>query len=658
MKIKCTLKNLYDFEKETGYVSQNKIKVNTRHGFKNIESVDITAKNSEQYKLITRNGNTVIASPGHLLYDGSFIKDLSNVKVNDHRFKKIKDFKIGESVVIKKDNDYITDNIISLIKLEDKQDLYDIQVEGHEYIANGIVTHNSTIANAIKYLLYGKVDGINLSDLPNRINKNLWGRIIIESKSKLIEIERGSSPSIFNIKINGIEFDQAGKLNAQDYLEKEFFEIPYHVFRNIIILSINDFKSFLTMNPGDKKNIVDKLFGFSIINDMKEIVKQDRRLLKEQIKTLEDELNIIAESIISVNTKLNELEKSAKEKNTEKIKDLKDKLQKLNLDRIRLQDIKDKVKTKLIEIQSDIDKHSNLFNLKNSELNLAKSKLKLYQNKQCPECESHLDTEFQKERKQLFEYTVNTVPDEMINIKDKIESFKLSYRENESKQHQIISKVSSLDTTMTQMKNELVKIAKSMEKDGEFNQLKALITENREKDEVKSKAKLTKGDEDYYLDILENILGEDGIKNLAMKTILPTLNINIQSMVKQIHLPFIIKFDNKFNCNITSLGEEINPRTLSTGERKKADFVIIIALIKLLKLRFPTLNLLFLDEIFSSVDSVGVYEIIDILHKTVNEINLNTFVINHSPLPSELFDKRVEIFKQNGFSSLKVEDVE
>jgi len=48
--------------------------------------------------------------------------------------------------------------------------------------------------------------------------------------------------------INGIEFDKAGKKSVQDYLEEEVFGIPYHVFKNIIILSVNDFKSFLTMS--------------------------------------------------------------------------------------------------------------------------------------------------------------------------------------------------------------------------------------------------------------------------------------------------------------------------------------------------------------------------------------------------------------------------
>ena len=39
--------------------------------------------------------------------------------------------------------------------------------------------------------------------------------------------------------------------------------------------------------------------------------------------------------------------------------------------------------------------------------------------------------------------------------------------------------------------------------------------------------------EDKFLELVETILGEEGIKNLALKTILPPLNASIESMLKQ-----------------------------------------------------------------------------------------------------------------------------
>ena len=102
----------------------------------------------------------------------------------------------------------------------------------------------TTIANAMIYALYGKVEGVKLSDLPNRINKELYVRIGLKCGALNVEIERGLLPNKFSVKLNGVEFDKAGKKSVQDYLEEEVFGIPYHVFKNIIILSVNDFKSF------------------------------------------------------------------------------------------------------------------------------------------------------------------------------------------------------------------------------------------------------------------------------------------------------------------------------------------------------------------------------------------------------------------------------
>ena len=161
-----------------------------------------------------------------------------------------------------------------------------------------------------------------------------------------------------------------------------------------------------------------------------------------------------------------------------------------------------------------------------------------------------------------------------------------------------------------------------------------------------------------FMETVEQILGEDGVKNLAVKTILPGLNANISALSQTMHLPFQLKFNDKFDCVITHLGQEINAMTLSTGERKKADFVIIIAIIKILKLRFPQLNLLFLDELLSSVDQDGIYNILKILSQVIKESKINTFVINHTPLPHEIFDKKLHIYKENGFSKFEIEAID
>jgi len=516
----------------------------------------------------------------------------------------------------------------------------------------------TTIANAIVFGLYGKVEGVKLSDLPNRINKELWVKVHVRCGTMEVVVERGLAPSKFNVTINGVEYDKAGKRSVQDYLEDEVYGIPYHVFKNIIILSINDFKSFLTMTPADKKQIIDKMFGFSVLNDMQRLVKEERKTLKTDLDSFESELTQINESILRVKMQLNVLQAESEEKNKDEIQRLKDKLTKFNDTRIKLEEAQSSIKEKLGTFEDQLSTKNVSYSNLQYELQTLKKKLALYEKNACPTCETPLDTEFHQHKKQEYMESAQAIPGKMTAIEDDVASIKSSIQSAKEKEGAIRDKVSSLKTNMQVLKNELVKIQSASGNAEQFKHLETIINQFKEQEDTKTVEKSKISNDYYFLETIEAILGEDGVKNMAVKTILPELNANIAAMINTMHLPFHIRFDDKFNCIINHLGEEINPMTLSTGERKAADFIIIIAIIKILKLRFPQLNLLFLDELLSSVDSDGVYNILKILNQVIKENKINTFVINHSVLPHEIFDKKIQIYRDNGFSKFEIETIE
>ena len=514
----------------------------------------------------------------------------------------------------------------------------------------------STLAKVITYMCYGKVEGSSLKDLPNRVNGELYGRIWLESKGNKIEIERGINPSIFNVKINGAEYDVAGKVNLQEFLETEIYEIPYHVFKNVIILSVNDFKSFITMSPYDKKRIIDKIFGFSVINEMAESVKEQRRGIIDEIRTYEDEIRTLNESIGSVHDKIEQIELLTEKKDKSKVKKLKTDLIALNENRKKLITFTNSTKIKLEELDKESrnksDEHSTLTN----KISNIKQDLQLFKNSTCPTCTAPLTSDFHLGIKKEKE-------ESLITLNEQFESIKNDYEDSVSKLHdlrlkgrQIHVKAGQLETQMENIKSKLIELADKDESDSSSD-LKQLVKDFGNRKNEKSSGKLKSESEDYYLTILENLMGEDGIKNLAVRSILPSFNNHILLMGREMGIPFGIRFNEKFFCTLHHLGTEISAKTLSTGEKKKVDFVIIMALMKMIKVRFPSLNILFLDEIFSSIDSDGVYHIINILHDTIQDIGLNTFVINHTVLPSEYFDKKLEITKDAGFSEFTIETI-
>ena len=515
----------------------------------------------------------------------------------------------------------------------------------------------TTIANAIIFALYGKVEGVKLGDLPNRINRELWVNIKLRCGSIDVDIERGLDPGIFTVKLNGVEFDKAGKKSVQEYLEEEVYGIPYHVFKNIIILSINDFKSFLTMNNSDKKQIIDKMFGFSVLNEMQQKIKEERRNIKLEISAYDSELNQIMESIQSVRSKLNTLLEESSQKNKERIKQLKEELTELNDTVKGLNADRDGLVAQIGTSKEEYENSRSEASTLKHEIEYLKKKINLYEEGHCPTCETKLDSEWHNQKLDKYNDKLKDSADQIKQQKELMDVAKEKTDQLNNSKREIESKISQIKYDMQSLKNELIKIKETADGD-QFEHLNKLISDFEEKEADKSAESSKLSNEYQFTEMVENILGEDGVKNLAVKTILPGLNTNIAAMTQTMHLSFHIKFDEKFNCIINHLGEEINPMTLSTGERKKADFIIIIAIIKILKLRFPQLNLLFLDELLSSVDNDGVHNILKILSQVIKENRINTFVINHSVLPHEIFDKKIQIYRENGFSKLEIERIE
>ena len=63
------------------------------------------------------------------------------------------------------------------------------------------------------------------------------------------------------------------------------------------------------------------------------------------------------------------------------------------------------------------------------------------------------------------------------------------------------------------------------------------------------------------------------------------------------------------------------------------------------------INILFLDEVFSSIDIEGIDSILVLLKSFANEYNINIFVVHHAILNQEMFDRILKI-KKNGIPNV------
>lgn len=515
----------------------------------------------------------------------------------------------------------------------------------------------STLSDVIKFAIFGKLENKKLKDIANRMNKHAEIRIELSVRKGKIVIERGVEPGYFRLFLNGKEIDKAGKRSVQEYLEEELLEMPFYVFSNTLSLSVNDFKSFIRMSNFDKRAIIDKIFGLQILNQMREAIKSQSKKLKEIIDNLEHSANAHMSNLKTSEKELEELKVRIQESRGEKSKLLEEKKEKLKQYIISAREREDKVHAKNTEAES-IRKTVEVSVTADVQLvKECRQKIALYENSKCPTCLSDLETDFHKENLKQFVQTANEAgaritqkKAKLVKIDDALAKLKVISKDTQRQIH-------TAEAQFTQTEKELNQMMTKAGSDDQTSSLKRIVQEAQHnirearRERAKSEQKMN------YYSLVEEIIGEKGVKQLAIKSILPSLNAEIHRLVGTIGLEHRIYFDEEFNAKILHFGVEVSPDTLSTGESKKMDFAVLLAIIRLLKMKYPGVNVLFLDEIFSSVDGDGIYHILKILRETVRDFRMNIFVISHYPLTYTEFDYKIEIVKNNGFSSFSMEKV-
>ncbi len=523
-----------------------------------------------------------------------------------------------------------------------------IQVVGE----NGV--GKSTISDVITFGLYGKLEGKKLKDIPNRSNKSAWMRISFEQDGREYTVERGLDPAVFELSIDGVVYDRAGQKNVQDFLSDDILKIPYYVFNNTISLSINDFKSFLKMSSSDKKMIIDKIFGFYILNEMRDILKEEYKNIKSLIDRVGGEITATGKSIHNSQKELEELQKRLVENAGSEIDETKSKLDSYNeLLKIHTDKIRD-FRRKETDVQKAVNQAYEKYSDALAKIKSLDSRISLYNSEKCPTCSSDLSTDFHKN---VFDDLSNqriSLKEESVKMKEAYDSAKKLQSDIGVIKNDLFSKGGKIESGIRTLEDKLKNLQTGKNND-QVTSIRKLLNTATEELSVFNQEKSKLEDKQAWIKTIDDVLSEKGVKQLAIKSILPSLNKEILNTLLSLHLPYKVVFNEEFNAQIFHMGEEISCQTLSTGEMKKVDFAVLVAIIKLMKIRFSSVNILFLDEIFSSVDPDGVYSILGTLRKLCDDLGMNIFVINHAPMPTEIFDHKIEIYKKNNFSDLTFE---
>jgi DNA repair exonuclease SbcCD ATPase subunit len=519
----------------------------------------------------------------------------------------------------------------------------------------------SSYINAFDYALYGKCRGskkkwTTLTTLPNRIN---GGDMVVDlkfkSKGTEVEVRRGIGPNILELVENGVLNERAGKSNIDEKIQ-DYIGMDVETFKSFISMSIDSFKNFISLSNEEKQLLLDKLFNLEVINILNSIVKELNKNNKIRMASLDSEINTLNESIGSIQSSIQKAIEKEKENTQVEIDKIKEDMDSKKTEYIALKEKVEKVKVKDKELQEELDTEKRQYILLQSDIKNVQRDIDLYDSGKCPTCASSFDSEH-----------FISLRETLVQKKSNLESLKLEIESNIKNIKEKMIKLGDISTKITQSFNDITYFLKNCKaqidklelkrtkEDGKASQnvnefYKTIESLEEKKTTSQEYMSMTKDKELCYKE-LNKVLSEDGVKKSIISGIVKPINHFISENIKKMGLNFEVRLDETFTTEIKHLGTVIDPESLSTGEHKLTNICILTAYLMLIRTK-KFINILFLDEVFSSVDLENIQKILGLLKSFANEYNVNIFVVHHAVLNNEMFDRIFKINKEI-FSSIE-----
>lgn len=517
----------------------------------------------------------------------------------------------------------------------------------------------SSLLESFEYTIYGKVKSKTkkwhkLSSLPNRINGELLNRIKFVADGTDVEIKRGISPAILELTENGIPNTRAGKANIDAKIEK-YVGLDIETFKSFISMSVDSFKNFLSLSNEEKQLLLDKLFNLEVINVLNSILKDLNKNNKTRLVSLNTEIKTLEDSIESIQRSITNAIAKEKENLQVEIDELIEEMNSKKDEYKALKEKVDKIKVKEQQLLSELEVERKQQSNVQNEIRNVQKEITLYDAGKCPTC----STDFNNDHFTALRSSLVEKKDKFMELLSEVENNMKGIKEKQVKLKTIgestTTSFNDLNYLLKSYKTQIDTLTSKKQKEGSKN-VNIQEFENTIKD-LNSKKIIShdsvgyvKEKELYYKE-LSRIFSEDGAKKSIIAGIIKPINYFIEENIKRMGLPFDVKLDETFSSVIKVLGNTVDHDTLSTGEMKLLNIAILVAYLKLIRTK-KHVNILFLDEVFSSIDIERISSILDLLKSFANEYNINIFVVHHAILNEEMFDKIIRIEK-NVFSTIE-----
>lgn len=159
-----------------------------------------------------------------------------------------------------------------------------------------------------------------------------------------------------------------------------------------------------------------------------------------------------------------------------------------------------------------------------------------------------------------------------------------------------------------------------------------------------------------FLKIVQWVLSDEGIKSYILKDIVPSINGEIKRILDLLGVPIEAMLDSEFKVHLYRFGEEVSSLpTVSTGQKKMINCAILLAITVILKMKYRSTNVVFYDEMFSSLDPDNRATLLEIVKSLCcDQLGIHSIIVAHNYLPSPYFGYIIKVLNRNNFSSIDV----
>ena len=330
-------------------------------------------------------------------------------------------------------------------------------------------------------VLYGKLANVNKTSIANRVNKNGWIRGTLIKNNHTYVIERKFTPNALTVFKDDVNIENYGTKDAQAYIDNEIIEIPQATFNNMISISMKKFKSFLTMSPADRKQIIDRVFNLEIVNVVYENLKKDMRDLGNSINSDNTSLFQLNQTIMNANQELIKIQEKQKTQETQQQID--ENNVKITENNTKLQKLQEGYK-QYAQQQQEIN--MNIQTIKRGQIentmsiNQLQEKINLYNQEKCPTCGTSFTGANYDEIKQKL-HELKAQKDEItLKLNQKLQELTNNVNQVNEYLQKITAAVQTIQADTTKLQNSNYLIQQSMKVSGEYQAVQNIINKTTE----------------------------------------------------------------------------------------------------------------------------------------------------------------------------------